>query len=64
MLGVVLLGDVGGVLDPEPPDDMTLDVETEDVAGVGAASAASAASLTPPALPRPPTCTCAFTTTG
>ena len=32
-----------------------------------AASAASpgvAASFTPPALPRPPTCTCAFTTTG
>src|SRR4051812_34294940 len=28
------------------------------------ASSAFAASLMPPALPRPPTCTCAFTTTG
>ena len=27
-------------------------------------SAASEANLTPPALPRPPTCTCALTTTG
>jgi hypothetical protein len=27
-------------------------------------SSASAASLMPPALPRPPTCTWAFTTTG
>ena len=27
------------------------------------ASAAERASLTPPALPRPPACTCAFTTT-
>jgi hypothetical protein len=28
------------------------------------ASAASLASLMPPALPRPPTCTCALITTG
>src|SRR5712691_5357888 len=32
---VVLGRDIGGVLDPEPADDMTLDVETQDVAGVG-----------------------------
>ena len=35
--GVVLLGDVGGVLDPDGLDDVTLDVETEDVRGVGSA---------------------------
>jgi hypothetical protein len=34
--GVVLAGDVRGVLDPEPLDHMALDVEPEDVAGVGA----------------------------
>ena len=32
--GVVLLGDVGGVLDPDDLDDVALDVEAEDVAGV------------------------------
>ena len=34
--GVVLLGDVGGVLDPHPLDDVALDVHAEDVAGVRA----------------------------
>ena len=34
--GVVLLGDVGGVLDPQAPDHVALDVEAEDVAGVEA----------------------------
>ena len=34
--GVVLLGDVRGVLDPEALDHVALDVETEDVAGVEA----------------------------
>ena len=33
--GVVLLGDVGGVLDPQPFDDVTFDVHAEDVAGMG-----------------------------
>jgi O-succinylbenzoate synthase len=32
--GVVLLGDVRGVLDPQPLDHVALDVEAEDVAGV------------------------------
>ncbi len=32
--GVVLLGDVGGLLDPDPLDDVALDVEPQDVAGV------------------------------
>ena len=34
--GVVLLGDVGRVLDPQPLHDVALDVEAEDVAGVEA----------------------------
>ena len=34
--GVVLTGDVRGVLDPQPLDHVALDVEPEDVAGVGA----------------------------
>ena len=34
--GVVLLGDVGRVLDPDPLDDVALDVHPEDVPGVGA----------------------------
>ena len=34
--GVVLLVDVGGVLDPHPLDDVALDVHAEDVPGVGA----------------------------
>ena len=33
---VVLLGDVGRVLDPDPLHDVALDVHAEDVAGVGA----------------------------
>ena len=34
--GVVLLGDVGGELDPEDLDGVALDVHAEDVPGVGA----------------------------
>ena len=34
--GVVLLVDVGGVLDPHPLDDVALDVHAEDVPGVRA----------------------------
>ena len=34
--GVVLLGDVGRVLDPDAAHDVALDVHAEDVAGVGA----------------------------
>ena len=34
--GVVLAFDVRGVLDPQPLDNVALDVEAEDVAGVGA----------------------------
>ncbi len=44
---------------------MAADVEAEDVAGARLRLArASAASLTPPALPRPPVSTWALTTTG
>ena len=32
---VVLLGDVGGLLDPDLANDVAVDVETEDVAGLG-----------------------------
>ena len=62
--GVVLLVDVGGVLDPDPLDEVALDVHAEDVPGVLAHLVGVDASLMPPALPRPPTCTCALTTTG
>jgi hypothetical protein len=62
--GVVLLVDVGCLLDPDPLDDVALDVHAEDVPGVVRTSSASLASLMPPALPRPPTWTWAFTTTG
>ena len=59
---VVLLGDVAGLLDPEDVDDVALDVEAEDVASRACGlRRRSAASLMPPALPRPPTCTCALT---
>ena len=34
--GVVLLVDVGGVLDPQPLDDVPLDVHPEDAPGMGA----------------------------
>ena len=61
---VVLLGDVARLLDPDHLDGVALDVHPEDGVGVVPASPASAASLMPPALPRPPTCTWAFTTTG
>ena len=62
---VVLLGDVARLLDPDDVDDVALDVHAEDVARVACAPrASSAASLMPPALPRPPTCTWALTTTG
>ena len=63
--GVVLLGDVRGVLDPQPVHDVALDVHARGwPRRAGAASSASSASLMPPALPRPPTFTCALTTTG
>ena len=62
---VVLALDVRGALDPDPPDDVPADVHAQDVARASAsASAGSAAYLMPPALPRPPTSTCAFTMTG
>ena len=61
---VVLLVDVARLLDPEQLDHVALDVHAEDVAGVLAALVGVAASLMPPALPRPPTCTWALTTTG
>ena len=52
--GVVLLGDVGGVLDPDDLDDVALDVEPEDVAGVlahlvGVGGELDAAGLAAPA---------------
>ena len=54
-----------GLLDPEPTaHDVAADVEAEDLAGALPASAGSAASLIPPALPRPPVSTWALTTTG
>src|SRR5205823_4838880 len=31
---VILARDVGGLLDPEPPDDVSADVEPEDLAGL------------------------------
>jgi uncharacterized membrane protein len=52
------------VLDPQRAHDVALDVQAEDVAGVLARLVSSLASLTPPALPRPPISTCALTTTG
>ena len=42
---------------------MAADVEPEDLAAFCSASSGSSASLTPPALPRPPVSTCALTTT-
>ena len=61
---VVLLRDVGRLLDPERLDDVAADVEPDDLAcAFCSASAGSSASLTPPALPRPPVSTCALTTT-
>ena len=62
--GVVLLGDVARVLDPDDLDGVALDVHAEDVAAWVRTSSAFAASLMPPALPRPPTWTWALTTTG
>ena len=61
---VVLLGDVGGLGEHHLVDGVALDVHAEDVGRRGPrASSAPSASLTPPALPRPPTFTCALTTT-
>ena len=63
--GVVLGGDVRGVLDPQRAHGVSMDVHPEDVAArARAPRPRSAASLTPPALPRPPIRTCALTTTG
>ena len=61
---VVLLRDVRRRLDPEPAHDVALDVQPEDVFACSSASCGVVASLTPPALPRPPVSTCALTTTG
>ena len=62
---VVLARDVRRALDPQPAHDVAADVHAEDVAGVllGLVGRRSA-SLMPPALPRPPTSTCALTMTG
>ena len=62
---VVLARDLGCLLDPETAHDVSVDVEAEDLAAssLGLAGILSA-SLTPPALPRPPVSTCALTTTG
>ena len=57
-------GDFHGLGHEDFLDVQALDVHAEDRLGVRLASAALRASLTPPALPRPPTCTCALTTTG
>ena len=52
-------------VDEHPVHDVALDVQAEDVGGaVATPPAASAASLTPPALPRPPVFTWALTTTA
>ena len=60
---VVLVHDVGRRRDQHPPDRDALDVHAQDLTGDAAASSGVAASLTPPALPRPPTSTCALITT-
>ena len=61
---VVLLRDVAGLGDQQLLHDVALDVQAEDVLRVLNASSAVAAYFTPPALPRPPTLTCALTMTG
>jgi hypothetical protein len=62
--GVVLLGDVGGHLDPDDLDRVALDVHAEDVPGVGAHLVGVVGQLDPTRLAPPPTWTWAFTTTG
>jgi len=62
--GVVLLSDVTGVLDPEAVYDVALDVQAQDVAGVGAHLVLARGELDAAALPRPPTLTWALMTTG
>ena len=58
---VELLGDLRTARDHDALDHVALDVEAEDRLGrLGAAGVF--ATLTPPALPRPPTLTCALTT--
>jgi hypothetical protein len=62
---VVLLGDVRSVLDPDRRTTWPLMSRPRMLpACVRASSRSNAASFTPPALPRPPTCTWALTTTG
>ncbi len=51
--GVVLLLDVAGVLDPDPLDDMALDVHAEDVAGVQAHLIGVVGELDPARLAAP-----------
>ena len=62
--GVVLGGDLRGLLDPELVDGEAADVHAEDRLGVLARLVASLAILIPPALPRLPIRTCALTTHG
>ena len=51
--GVVLLVDVGGMLDPQPLDGVTLDVHPEDGAGVGAHLVGVVGELDAPSLAAP-----------
>ena len=61
---VVLLRDVGGLLDPELARRRGRGCRGRGSSrACCSASAGSSASLTPPALPRPPVSTCALTTT-
>ena len=61
---VVLLRDVGRLLDPELATTWPLMSSPMMFLACSSASCGSAASLTPPALPRPPVSTWALTTTG
>ena len=51
--GVVLVLDVGRVLDPDPLDDVALDVHAEDVPGVGAHLVGVVGELDPAGLAAP-----------
>jgi hypothetical protein len=61
---VVLGGDVRGGLDPHLVHGEAADVHAEDRLRVLLGLVRSLATLMPPALPRPPICTCALTTQG
>ena len=63
--GEVVLGvEVDAIGDEDGAHRVALDVHAQDVAGAGSASSTVRASLTPPALPRPPVLTWALTTTS